>query len=595
MVAHPGQSHTDPERTQQEDIDVLLLPTRAWDIWMAGAYRHITDELADAGWPGSPVPGRTFRARSHDKRTYAFRVDAKRVDYTAAVTKKILDHFSRPGDDGICRYRVDRMVLIGYCGTLKGDEFRLGDIGVASQVDCYMEKSKIVGGDKALSGEVYRTTLEYVRIAQNLRYLDPDGYEVFRREAIAARSAYELNDAARERLPSESIAIHTPHLASATLLSTTKGAVQWLLDRDRKLFMIDMESAGMMAAVWAYNQSQSTSPPIKTIVVRAASDFTDETREMIKPARRALEESGVHNVCRFLDWMFGFTSRMLPAIARPSDVDVGIVVPLEEEFSYLVEEIRSLKAPLTPCFDPRERRFSYTFTLENTRCACTFVGDMGLAQMALTTDAFLNAHPGTRLLILVGIAGSIHSDILVCDVALATAVDPYLQGARSDLQQIGPLSPFHADPDLVATVRDLFEHVKEDVPRSCHEMYGELKDVPTRLMRLIREPASITLHCVPFASGDAVAADAGVHVLLKSGARNNAVVEMEASGMHVAAALRPAARGQTLIFRGISDNANAEKENLEKIKPAGILRRIAMTNASSVVLHLLKSGVLGRS
>src|SRR2546430_1078645 len=91
-----------------------------------------------------------------------------------------------------------------FCGTLKGDEFRLGDIGVASQVDCYMEKAKIADGGIALCGEVYRTTLEYVRIAQNLRYLDPEGYEVFRREAIAARSAYDLNEATRDRLPSES-------------------------------------------------------------------------------------------------------------------------------------------------------------------------------------------------------------------------------------------------------------------------------------------------------------------------------------------------------------------------------------------------------
>ena len=96
--------------------------------------------------------------------------------------------------------------MIGFCGTLKGDEFRLGDIGVASQVDCYMEKAKIANGGVDLCGEVYRTTLEYVRLARNLRYLDPDGYEAFCRDSMEAWSRCEI-DAAQitcrwNRLPS---------------------------------------------------------------------------------------------------------------------------------------------------------------------------------------------------------------------------------------------------------------------------------------------------------------------------------------------------------------------------------------------------------
>lgn len=573
-----------------EDIYIFLLPTHAWDIWVGGAYKHITDEMATSDWAGSPVPACTFRTRSEGRVAYAFRTDAKRIDYTAAVTKAILDHFSTPDRDGVFRYRVDCVVLIGFCGTLKGDEFKLGDLGVASQIDCYMEKAKIADGRIDLCGEIYRTTLEYIRIAQNLRYLDPDGYETFRHEAILTRSVNEMIEAAREHLPTDSIAIHTPHLASATLLSTTRSAVEWVRDRDRKLFMIDMESGGMMAAVWAHNQSHGASKPIKTLIVRAAADFTDETRDKIKSARKALQTSGVHNVCRFVDWMFRFMYQTLPTVPLPDNIDVGIVVPLEEEFRYFVEQIRHMNVPLTPHYDPREGRFSYSFTLQNVRCACTFVGDMGLAQMALTTDAMLNTYPSTRLMILVGIAGSISPDILVCDVALATNVDPYLQGAPSNMETMGPLSSVYAEPILIDEALQVFEHTKEDIRRSYEEMLREVEEIPEQLKHMIRDPASIMLHNVPFASGDAVAADKKIHGLLRSGERWNSIVEMEAAGMQVATALRTAPPPiRTLFFRGISDNASGEKQDLDQIKPAGILRKIAMKNASSLVLHLLRS------
>lgn len=585
MNRKPTQSRTARQRTQPEEIDIFLLPTRAWDAWIAGAYVHLTDDLEEGTWAGLNVPACRFRSRAGNRRAYAFRTDAKRIDYTAVITKRILDHFSVPDEHGI-QSRVDRVIMIGFCGTLKSDEFRLGDIGVASQVDCYMEKAKIADGGIDLCGEVYRTTLEYVRIAQNMRYIDPEGYRTFCSDSIAERSARRMETAARRHLPTESVGIHTPHLASATLLSTTKAAVKWLRDRDRKLFMLDMESGGMMAAVWAHNQTNESSRPIKTLVVRAAADFTDARRQRLKPSRRALQNSGVHNVCRFLGWMFRFIHERLPHVPRPSDADVGIMVPLEEEFGYLVEQ---LDAPLTPHYNPREGRFSYSFTLGGTRCACAFIGDMGLAQTALATDAFLNSHAGTRIMILVGVAGSINRNILVCDVALATSVDPYLQGARSNLRQMASLRPFKADRRLITSVKLAFEATKEEARQSYQTLLGGVQRIPTALRSAIREPAGVGLHCVSFASGDAVAADASIHKILRGGVRKNAVIEMEAAGMHVACVLRPEPRVQALFFRGISDNASAEKSLLDRVKPAGILRKIAMKNASSFIFHLLSN------
>jgi hypothetical protein len=44
---------------------------------------------------------------------------------------------------------------------------------------------------------------------------------------------------------------------------------------------------------------------------------------------------------------------------------------------------------------------------------------------------------------------------------------------------------------------------------------------------------------------------------------------------------------RTLFFRGISDNASADKSALDEVQPTGILRRIAMRNASLLVIKLL--------
>ena len=40
MVESSAYSHTDPQLGPQEEIDVYLLPTHVWEIWVAGAYKR---------------------------------------------------------------------------------------------------------------------------------------------------------------------------------------------------------------------------------------------------------------------------------------------------------------------------------------------------------------------------------------------------------------------------------------------------------------------------------------------------------------------------------------------------------------------------
>ncbi len=573
-----------------EKIDVLVIPTRAWETWKNGAHKFLTDdEVSFEPWNVLATEFCRFRSRFGGRITFAFQVQAKRMDYTAVVAKAVLDHFSVAPAGGSLSYRVDRMIMLGFCGTLKADEFKIGDIGIASQVDCYMEKAKIAKIEEIdLCGEVYRTSQKYVRLGQNLRHVDPTGFEEFRTDCQNRRDR-DVDAFARSFMDPESIRIHTPHLASATLLSTSAGAVKWLRGRDRKLFMIDMESGGMMAAVWAHNENHPNHQ-VATIVIRAASDVADEDRIQLEQVRPVLQKHAVENVCQFLSWMLRFEHDALRRLPEPPKAQVGIIVPLEEEFGYFLGQLSKFDLPVTAHYAPVETRFVYSFDAGPAgKCVCTFMGDMGLVQAALTTNAVLNTSPGIRLLIQFGIAGSIDPGILVCDVAVATEVDPYLQGAESTSTNLGAFPPFQADPQLIKAIQEVFDETQQAIRENYAQLFRSIESLPTQFESLVRKPETLSLHCVPFASGDAVAANVDLHEALRSGVRDNRVVEMESGGMHVAAEARSSddQRILTLFFRGISDNASADKEALDAIKPAGVLRKVAMRNASFLVIKLL--------
>lgn len=172
---------TNIQSSISEEIDVFLIPTRAWDNWKSGSYQILTDDnIQIKTWDILPIEYCSFRTRSQNKLTFAFAIQAKRIDYTAIITESILTYFCSLIENDERKYKVDRMIMIGFCGTLKSDEFKLGDIGVACQIDCYMEKAKLAEVQRIeLSGEVYKPTLEFIRLTQNLKHLDPDGYKTF--------------------------------------------------------------------------------------------------------------------------------------------------------------------------------------------------------------------------------------------------------------------------------------------------------------------------------------------------------------------------------------------------------------------------------
>src|SRR5262249_32470684 len=130
--------------------------------------------------------------------------------------------------------------------------------------------------------------------------------------------------------------VHVVHFACAEVVSTTTEAVRWLRSRDRKLAIVDMESGGFLAAAWEYHFRHGR--PLETLVIRGGGGYGDERHErVIKRLSREIHRLAFENACRFLCRLLS----VRPGPARPANgppsVDVGILIPLEEEFSYFMD------------------------------------------------------------------------------------------------------------------------------------------------------------------------------------------------------------------------------------------------------------------
>ncbi len=95
------------------------------------------------------------------------------------------------------------------------------------------------------------------------------------------------------------------HLASGSTVGASRAFTDWLKTRDRAYLALEMEAAGLMAAV--YKQTD----PKHTLVLRAISDYGDERKEELDKVRKgALRRYAMHNAIHLL-WRF-FDAGILP-------------------------------------------------------------------------------------------------------------------------------------------------------------------------------------------------------------------------------------------------------------------------------------------
>jgi nucleoside phosphorylase len=289
------------------------------------------------------------------------------------------------------------------------------------------------------------------------------------------------------------------------------------------------------------------------------------------------------------------------AIAEATEsCDLLVLVALEEEF----EELYQLFPNMESVPDPEHGGSDFIFTVqginEPIRTVARLVGGMGIAEAQLAADRALTRwRPG--LIINIGIAASLHEDTKLGDVLIADQVDAYdanLKAVSSEesgweLQHRGAV--FHGEHALLQIIKQFrFTHPTQH--RAWCDQGASLLDaiVPRDKVSELKDTGAIrenpTLHVGHLASGSVVGAATGFTSFLKLRDATIQVLEMEAAGM-ARAAVKRTQQVPWLIIRGVSDFGDERKSEMDATG-VGSLRRLAMRNATNLMLSIVQIGIV---
>jgi nucleoside phosphorylase len=272
--------------------------------------------------------------------------------------------------------------------------------------------------------------------------------------------------------------------------------------------------------------------------------------------------------------------------SEAQSIDVGVVIALKEEF----EIFRSL-IPITKT-TRKNNRYYYEGRIagpDNTErtCVATMIGEMGPTRAAVVTSEMLRFYRPI-VVAMIGIAGSVSSDLLLGDVVVARGIDDYgasVKAVETDggyEMQAGGLI-FSPTKSIVELAKN-FPFVYEKSYLSWQQQATE-QLVASGISTVGRKVGSQPkLGVEVIASGAYLSASKSFNRFLREH-RNREIkcIEMESSGLmntiHQFSALK------SLIVRGISDHADDEKAALES-ESANFFRRYAMQNAVTLFKSL---------
>ena len=281
-------------------------------------------------------------------------------------------------------------------------------------------------------------------------------------------------------------------------------------------------------------------------------------------------------------------------------VDVGIMVALSEEFEELHNQVGEWKPIQVHGQD------YYRFGRSGYRCVATLIGDMNPVPCADRTKDLIEVwQPET--VVLVGISGSLNSDIKVGDIVVAEEVCGYQEsGAVVDNQTSFEWVPggkhHRASPELIKQVKNLkFKNqaIFKQWIAQCSKKLNELLNSENRQdlinKKIINDPKKINIEFGHIASGTTVVkSQVFQERYLKPIDRKLLAVDMESYGfLNTTGSKDEHEREKTLILRGISDSGDKQKAELEKIEDRA-LRRYAMHNALQLLWAFLQMDFLPR-
>ena len=268
-------------------------------------------------------------------------------------------------------------------------------------------------------------------------------------------------------------------------------------------------------------------------------------------------------------------------IKAKQDFDVGIVIPLSEEFRYVLEFSPQLESI------QYEGDYFYRLGCAPVSVVCCLAGQMGtLPAMHAATRLLRFAE--VKVLVLLGLAGGLDSNVQVGDVVVAEEVNEFQ--ANSKAQSTGGGYEVHYSGrhwPLEFAIKEVVRHFEH----SCPQGFSKWQEQVTRDFAELSIPKRdtvcslpATLHIGPIASGNIVAASSAFVEEVRRINRKFLAIDMEAAGVTFTATER-VHRVQWLVVRGVSDRADENKKALDDEK--GAWRRYCVRNAIGFLWNLL--------
>ncbi|MFO1112471.1 MAG: hypothetical protein U1E38_10475 [Rhodospirillales bacterium] len=272
-------------------------------------------------------------------------------------------------------------------------------------------------------------------------------------------------------------------------------------------------------------------------------------------------------------------------VEQISLADVVIIVPLEEEFK-CAKSIFFLN-------DPWQIGNSYYYPVNNSlslRVWFTSLQEMGNGPALSRTNEILR-YIKPRLVICVGIGGSVSDDLLLGDVAICSTISDLIDAAKiQDTEDHYDIITVHRSFNMPPAFRNYLSNFQFIRAKQYASWQGQCSEKRKAIIETLRcsdcdlySRSSPYLQTCHFASGVVLASD---NFNVKTRDRELKVIETEGAGV-ARACFEHEYPAPFLIIRGISDFADARKSQLER-SSKGQWRELAAHNAFALLNEMLR-------
>ena len=207
---------------------------------------------------------------------------------------------------------------------------------------------------------------------------------------------------------------------------------------------------------------------------------------------------------------------------------------------------------------------------------------------AMNAASRLTKFADLRLLVLLGLAGAVDSDVQIGDVVVADEANEYQASAKAQSTSSGYEVQYSGRHwSLEYEIKEAVRHFEHSCPDGFQEWQEQISHDYDQIHTPKKESVCslpATLHVGPIASGNIVAASAAFLEEVRRINRKFLAIDMETAGVAFHASER-INQVPWLVIRGVSDRGDEEKASLDQQDQ--VWRRYSVRNAANFLRQLL--------